>query len=399
MPARKRFVSSLLLVCSALVVVSLPGACNSFRESYYIGAPDGAWVREPIELALGEVNARGGIGGRPLRAVFVGSDDGLPPAQAAVAIAERLARDPRVLAVVGHMTSAESLPAAHIYNRHEVVNVVPNSTNPLVAHVGPFIFRLCASDDAQGRYLAEVALSELGGRSIGVVFVNDDYGKLLARAFLDRLAELEAECRYVGWYDGRGTVELELAVDQLRAAGCDLVFFAGSPTQLIRMLELLGAGELSPTVLCGDGSFSMESVAAVMDARGDSRVLVSSFYDPNLDEPEGVRFRQAYMERFGREPESVSALVYDAVHLLAQAIRSAGADREAIRRYIGDIGGSRPAFRGVTGTIRLFRDGECRRRVSVLEYEEGMLALSSAVIAPPGRQGGEEGEESEGGEQ
>ncbi len=395
MPARKRVVSSLLLVCSALVVVSLLGACNSSRGAYYIGAPDVALIREPIELALGEINACGGIGGRPLRAVFVGSDDGLPPAQAAVAIADRLARDPRILAVVGHVTSAESLPAAHIYNRYEVVNLVPNSTNPLVAHVGPFIFRICANDDAQGRYLAEVALSELGGRSIGVIFVNDDYGKLLARAFLDRLAELGAECRYIGWYDGQGTVELELVVEQLRAAGCDLVFFTGSPPQLVRMLELFRDSELSLTVLCGDGSLNIESAAAVMDVRGDCRIFVTSFYNPNLDEPEGVRFRQAYVERFGQDPESVSALSYDAVFLLAEAMSSAGANREMIRRYIGEVGGSRPVFRGVTGTIRIFRDGECRRRVSVLAYEEGMPALSSAIVAPPGRQGGEGSEGSE----
>src|SRR5882724_3164597 len=107
--------------CRALLaaVCSL-AACSggSSREPIVLGLagpfsqPRGVSMQHAAELAVKEINARGGIRGRPL-ALRMMDDSGRP--EVAIRIAQRLADDPRVVAVVGHLTSSASLAAGRVY--------------------------------------------------------------------------------------------------------------------------------------------------------------------------------------------------------------------------------------------------------------------------------------------
>ena len=61
-----------------------------------------------------------------------------------------------------------------------------------------------------------------------------------------------------------------------------------------------------------------------------------------------------------------STLAYDIVQLLARAIEEVGADRRAVRDYLGTVGGERPAFDGVTGRIAFDSAGDVPRKAVVV---------------------------------
>src|SRR5436189_5879994 len=73
--------------------------------------PRGVSMRHAAELAVKEVNARGGIRGREL-ALRVLDDSGRP--EVAIRIAQQLAQDPAVVGVIGHLTSSASLAAGRV---------------------------------------------------------------------------------------------------------------------------------------------------------------------------------------------------------------------------------------------------------------------------------------------
>src|SRR6267143_7162243 len=74
--------------------------------------PRGVSMQHAAELAVKEINARGGIRGRQL-ALRVMDDSGRP--DVAIRIAQELADDPAVVAVIGHLTSSASLAAGRVY--------------------------------------------------------------------------------------------------------------------------------------------------------------------------------------------------------------------------------------------------------------------------------------------
>lgn len=366
-----------------LVMFLITLSCNTESQALYIGAPDEIWAKNSIELAVDEINAAGGIDGKPLKVVYAAGDEGQTQIEAAIAIANKLAGNPDVLGVIGHYGSANSLPAAHIYNQQGVVNIVPDGTNPLLTEVGPWIFRMSVSDEAQGRYLAGVAKEKLGFQRPAVVFANGDYGKHLGRTFLEGFKGIGGEICYIGWFDAGNPRELESIVSQLETEECENLFFVGAYSHLARLLNILTAQDMEMTILAGDGCFSIADIDNIDEIRSASRVYVSTFYNPSNDDPQSIRFRQLYNERFGFEPQVIDALVYDSVFLLTGAIHRGGQSREAVRAYLSNVGQATAAFHGVTGTMTFFEEGESLRPVYVLAYASGTEEIDQQFISLP----------------
>lgn len=378
----------LLITHAAFLCILFAAGCPDQPEAHYIGVPDQEWVRS-ASMAVEEINATGGVRGKELRMVAAGSENRDTREQIAATIADKLSSDPAVLAVIGHYSSGDSLVAGHIYSDRQVVNIVPSGSSPLLTRLGDWIFRMSVSDEAQGKYCAEVAYRKLGFDNVGVVFRNDDYGKHLARVFIDRLSELGGKVCYVGWYSLGKSSTLATICDTLlklnRSAGCKSIFFAGEYFGLESLLKKFSQSDAEATILCGDGCFVVRYAQRVEQLSGRSRVFASTFYDPNVVNGVTEDFVDNFRERFGVEAESLDALVYDAVYLLAEAIENGGGDRRSIREYLRSVGRSRAEFQGVTGTLGFYNDGESKRPVTILEYKPGFPVIKSERISPPGR--------------
>src|SRR5213075_388554 len=136
--------------------------------------PRGVSMRHAAELAVKEVNARGGIRGREL-ALRVLDDSGRP--EVAIRIAQQLAQDPAVVGVIAHLTSSASLAAGRVYGeaRRPVTMISPSASSPDLSGVNPYMFRVCPSDLNHGIQLARYARQVLRARRVGVIFLDDDY--------------------------------------------------------------------------------------------------------------------------------------------------------------------------------------------------------------------------------
>ncbi|MDB4950312.1 MAG: putative high-affinity branched-chain amino acid transporter, amino acid-binding protein [Gemmatimonadetes bacterium] len=338
------------------------------------GTPDpyGELSRNGAQLAAREINAAGGAGGHrvDLRVRDDRGDD-----STAIGVARDLAGDPAVLAVIGHVYSGPTLKAAPIYEAGRVAAVATTATSPEITRLGPWIFRLASNDSVNAAELARVARG-LGARA-EVMYSNEDYGQGLSRSFVRSFT------REGGAITGQepyldDTRDLTPYVERLRARRPDVVLLAGSTAEgasrIIAEAHRLG---IAARFMGGDGIESMASKGPAYDG-----TLVGVLFHRDRS-PRARAFYQAYRAAYGKDPDSSAALAYDAVYLLAAAVRAGHTDRAGVRDWLATVGqpGGAPALEGAGGRIAFDADGDPLGKACVV----GILRNGTIQLSKDGR--------------
>jgi branched-chain amino acid transport system substrate-binding protein len=332
--------------------------------------PRGVSMQRAAELAVKEINARGGVGGRgrPLELRIV-DDSGR--ADIAIRVARELADDPAVVAVVGHLTSGTSLAAGRVYGsgRRPVAMISPSASSPDLSGVNPYVFRVCPTDLSHGAQLARYARQTLRARRAGLIYIDDDYGRGLRSSF-------GAEFRRLG-----GTVveedpsltatpSLEPYLARMRqvGGGIDVLMLATERGGAEIALRDEGRLGLRWPTIGGDALTGIEAAGAVAEG-----VRVSSAYLPDRPGERNAVFVAAYARAYeGQRPDHRGAGAYDILQLLATRVfPAAGTDRRDVRDYLARIGGDLPAYDGVTGAIAFDASGDVPAKSVVIGVVRG----------------------------
>ena len=189
-------------------VLLLSASCRQASEPLWLGLqipltdgagqPDlyGQLSRMGAQMALDEINAADGIGGRrlSLRLVDDHGDD-----STAIGVADSLANDPRILAVAGPIYSSTTVASAQVYENAKLPTLATSATSPAISSLGPYTFRVASSDSANAVALA--ASARATGLRTAVLYSNENYGeglmRVFARALHDGGTELVSEDPYL----------------------------------------------------------------------------------------------------------------------------------------------------------------------------------------------------------
>jgi branched-chain amino acid transport system substrate-binding protein len=137
----------------------------------------GAQLRQGVEQAVADINAKGGILGQQIQ-LYVGDDGGNP--REGRSVANKFVGD-GVKFVVGHFNSGVSMPASEVYQENGMLMITPASTNPQITERGLWnVFRICGRDDQQGALAASIILQRFKGKRIAFVHDKTTYGQGLA---------------------------------------------------------------------------------------------------------------------------------------------------------------------------------------------------------------------------
>ena len=335
--------------------------------------PVGVPMKHAAELAVEEINAAGGIHGRPLE--LVERDDYADP-DSAVFVATDL-YESGVSAVIGHLFSSTTLAAAPVYNGGSapVAAISPSSSSPDVSTAGDYTFRICPSDLAHGSALARWVHDTLQLERGAVLYLNDQYGRgvrqMFVRDFTRRGGVLTATDPYLG-----DTPEVGPYLDRLAKLGrVDFLVIAGNRGEAEDILRQARQRGLRMPVLGGDGLEGIEEAGAIAEG-----VYLSSAYLPTIGTSANKAFVKAYRKKFPTAglPNQPAAATYDAVYLLRDVISRAGPDRQAVRRELAHVGSSSPAFEGVTGKVAFDAKGDVpNQSVYIGVVHNGAVRLAS----------------------
>lgn len=364
---------------AASLLLGLIG-CGSGARPIRIGLagslsdPVGVPMKRAAELAVEEINASGGIGGRPLQLL---QRDDYADVDSAVFVASDL-YEAGVAAVIGHLFSSTTLAAAPVYNGGEdpVAAISPSSSSPDISTAGDYTFRICPSDLAHGVALAKWARDTLRLERGAVLYLNDQYGRgvrqMFVREFTRRGGTLVSVDPYLGDAPDVGPY-----LDRLAESGkVDFVVVAGNRSEAEEILRQARSRGLQMPVLGGDGLEGIEEAGAIADG-----VYLSSAYLPTLDTPANRAFLQAYRKKFPSAglPNQPAAATYDAVYLLRDVIARAGTKRKAVRRELARVGAGGTAFKGVTGTVSFDSRGDVpNQAVYIGVVEDGAVRLAGS---------------------
>ena len=339
---------------------------------------------EGLDMAVAEVNAAGGILGRRLR--IERHDDAESLDEGAI-VAQRIAANPDVVAVIGHLQSYVTVPAAAIYEHGGLVLVAPTATDPeLTTHGYHHVFRATVTDRDTGRQLADYAKHRF--RRVGICYIRNTYGRSLANAFEERANEIGltvAARRSYELGDEIGARAFEPIIREWRTLELDGIFLAGEvPSAALFVAQARAAG-LDVPIIGGDalGAPTLMTIAG----HAAEGIVVASFFHPDDPRAEVQQFGAAFRARLGYGPDTGSALGYDAIHLLARAIKRAGsAAPNDIARALTEM----PLWTGVTGPFQFDKQGGAiGKRLVLTQVRDGRFifvdpgtALSASDPAP-----------------
>ena len=354
---RGRLLSSILLLALTAGACGGPGdPAHARAEKAADGKGDvvigAAWPWEArgrllywqgMQMAVDEVNAAGGVGGRKIRIVRADDRESVNEGRL---VAQRFAEDPEVVAVIGHLQSYVTIPAAPIYDLAGLVMLAPAATDPeLTGGAYRRVFRGTFTDLDAGRQLADFA-SRRGYRNVAIYYVRNAYGRSLANAFEERAGELGIRIAARQSYDPNASASaqgLEPLFNEWKSADFDAILLAGETPHATMFLQQARAHGITAPVLGGDALGVPDLLQAGAAAEGT--VIVAAFH-PDAPRPEARRFTDAFRRRYGTAPDAGAALGYDAVRVLADAMTRAGST--VPDRVAGALHATR-GWAGVTG--------------------------------------------------
>jgi branched-chain amino acid transport system substrate-binding protein len=310
---------SVLLAAPVAALITLPAAADTVvGMAGPITGPDavfGKQMRMGAEMAVADINAKGGVLGQKLRLVL--GDDASNPSQG-VAVANKMATDGAV-AVMGHFNSGVSIPASRVYADEGILQISPGSTNPQLTEQGfDTVFRTCGRDDQQGA-VAAAYLAQNHAKD-KIAFVNDQttYGKGLVDA---TKAALNAKGVKETLYDvvTKGDRDMSALVTKMKDAGIQVVYFGGLHTEAGLLVRQMREKGLNAQLVSGDGIANHEfwNIAGPT-AEG----TLMTFGADARTRPEAADVVARFKAQ-GFDPEAYTLYTYAAVQAWAQAAQKA----------------------------------------------------------------------------
>jgi branched-chain amino acid transport system substrate-binding protein len=378
---RERWASKIALVLALASLVAC-GRERSDGDAVRIGhfasltgdtATFGRSADRGIRMAIEEVNARGGVLGRPIEVI---TEDDRSVTEEARSAAQKLIQRDEVVALLGEVASSRSLAAAPEAQRTRVPMISPASTNPRVTEVGDYVFRTCFIDPFQGAVMARFAHGDLRAKRVAILFdFKQDYSVGLAdffrKTFRELGGEIVADERYTS-----GDIEFRAQLTTIRGTSPDAIFVPGYYTEVGLIAKQARELGIQVPLLGGDGWDSEKTLE--IGGPAVEGYYFSTHYAADSDDPHVRDFVKRYQEKNQELPDAMAALGYDAAHILADAIARAGTtDGQALRDSIAATRG----FAGVTGRITIDPQRNAVKDAVVLKIEGGRFRYHRTVSA------------------
>lgn len=351
-----------LLSASAVASSGLLAGCDSTPAVIKIGVAQplsgnlaalGQDLLNGVNLAAEEINKEGyKVKGKTVTFEIVAVDD-KANAETGKAVAQQLV-DAGVVAVIGHLNSGVSIAAAPIYAGRNIAQLAI-STNPKFTQLGlDTTFRLVANDTLQAKAIGSYSASQISGTRYALQDDSTTYGKELAEGAEVQLKLAKKEIVLKQSFDDK-TVDFDAFAAKLKAENVQVLVTTVSDFQVVALIEALK--KLDYTGITILGADTAKTPDMLKGGGGMKGLFVTS---PILEAREftaGAAFLDKYRAKFKKDPAYAGHYTYDAMHVLAAAIRRAESSKAAdITAMLKKLDGYAP----VTGSMKWDDKGEQR---------------------------------------
>jgi len=303
----------------------------------------GVSMRDGVKLAVGEINAAGGVMGRQLEVV---ERDDEAKNELGVQIAQELINKENVVATVGFINTGVALAAQRFYQEAEipVFNNVATGSVVTKQFAGAdfkanYIFRNAANDTIQSAMIANEAVNRGGFKKPAILADSTNYGQLGKTDLTNALAKMNVTPVATEKFN-IGDTDMTAQLLRAKEAGADVILTYAIGPELAQIAN--GMAKLGWKVpMIGSWTLSMASFIDTAGPNGDGAMMPQTFIQQPTT-PKRKAFIEAYQKAYNidRIPSPVSAAQgYDSIYLLAAAINQAkSTEGRAIREALENLG-------------------------------------------------------------
>jgi len=325
----KWLVSMKWLYLTALLSASFPMAVMAAERTVLIGyaAPlsgasgsVGTSLVQAAELAVEDINRQDiQIDGEHLRFQLLTQNDRSDP-RTGLLVADYFVKS-NVVGVIGHWNSGVGIPASRIYKDAGIVQIAQATTSHAYTQQGfATAFRIVPHDDEGARYTAQYVVRQMKGKRIAVLDDQTLFGAGYADQFAQTVRELKGELVNRQSISSH-TSDFNAVLRALKQADPDLVFFGGLDAQAAQLVRELRRFDISAP-LVGAGGTVGQRYLQLAGTAGEGTVALEPGY-PAHQGAQWQQFEKNYKSRFGDDMGLYAPFSYDAIEVLAAAIKQA----------------------------------------------------------------------------
>ncbi|HPZ43897.1 MAG TPA: ABC transporter substrate-binding protein [Bacillota bacterium] len=387
----KRQVCFLVLIILALLF--LPGCKNGatkgeINEQTVTGGEDtirigylgdkggygGSECLKGIRIAVDDINRSGGLLGKKVE--LIEGDHGGKSSETVRVTQELVAQ--KVVAVIGDNTTGITKLAATVCQDNNVVLISPTASGSGVVEMGDYIFRIALLDTVAVPAVVKYLADELKWKRVALV-------KNIGRSYTEGLAAIFKPALFRNGIEivneqkiRKNDTDFSVQVSSLKQSQFDGLVFPGNSQEAYLFMQEMRKQGLQHVAVGGDGMYTRELIECGGTAVEGTMVYAGFGVDPKSIEPKTLEFVEKYKALYNNQtPDVFAAQAYDAVNLLADAIRETGSADPAIIKE--KLAGTKN-WQGVSGTITFDQDREpVKSPVYLLEVKEGRYVVKAPL--------------------
>lgn len=375
---RTLFICALLAVClrTAVAADSIPIGFHAPLTGFAAG--DGKSALQGAQLAVQQINAAGGIKGRPLELVV--EDDQARADQALPLANKMIGRGLRI--VISGSYSAPTRAAAGVFQKAKVPYISAYGLHPDITKAGNYVFRVSFTGEVQGKAAAKFIGDNLKRHRVTLITLDNDFGQSLSAGFRDVASRfgltIVSERTYAMGDRQFGSVVASVKHDDPEILYVSGYFFNGGP-----LVAQLRAGGVQAPIVGTEGFDTQDFIAIAKDAA--EGVMITTSLDRDSQAPAMRHFIDDYQARYKVPANMVAAATDTAVTVAAEGLRRAGSDDTAkIRDAIAGI----RDFDVATGRITFNSHGEVLKAAQIQVIRGGAFHHLATIddpvlLAPP----------------
>lgn len=382
-----------LLACGATPNETTAAADNPPADNEQAAAPDepikiglttvltgdraleGQYASNAAAIVQEEINAAGGVLGRPLEIVI---EDALGTDVGAVNAYRKLAADDDIVAIITPDSSNDGMAQAPSALEFKIPTTAQGSSPTLrdmCNNENKYLFQLRACDETLCAALIQYAVEELGLESFAILHDTETSSADQAGLFTKALANYGIEPKVVVPFT-TGTKDFSSQIAQVQNSGAEAIIGACFQTEAAILITQIRAMGLDVPILGSNAFADPVTIQLAGDATDD--VYCASAWVPNTPVPRGKAFSEKYEQTYGEECGKAAAQIYDHVSIICEAIEIAGStDREAVRDAMNTISD----YEGAITTYDCRTNGDCGRGGLLVRVKNQQAEIIDAITS------------------
>ncbi len=334
---------------------------GSYSSNTGATATFGVFQLHGTEMAIEEINAQGGINGKKIKHInYDNKSDG----DETLAVVNRLISQDKVVAILGEATSGRSKIGAQVAQQNKIPMLTSSATNPDVTKVGNYIFRACFIDPFQGMVMAKFMTENLKLKKAAILRdIKNDYSVGLSDIFAEKLKTAGGEVVTDISYQ-EGDIDFKSQLTAIKAKNPEAIFVPGYYNEVALIAKQAKELGMKQPLLGGDGWSSPKLYEIAREAINGN--YFSNHYTTESADPKTKDFVKAFKAKYNEDADVMAALAYDAVYLMAEAIKNTKEiTSENIRNELAKI----KDFHGVTGKMSMNENRDAVKSAVVVQVQ------------------------------